>query len=447
MAGFVDEAQLHAKAGDGGNGCVSFRREAHVPRGGPDGGDGGDGGDVWLVADTNVSSLLAFKDHPHRRGEKGVAGRGKKQHGRNGRGETVIVPVGTIVKNAEGETIADLSEPGSRWRAARGGEGGRGNARFLANKRRAPSFAELGELGEERWWNLELKLLADVALVGFPNVGKSTLISRISAARPRIADYPFTTLEPNLGVVRGDDWDYVVADIPGLIEGAGHGKGLGFDFLRHIERARVLCVLIDLSPTAGHTPAEQLAILLGELGTYRPELVERPRVVIGSKADLATDEVLGQFRELARFDGPEGDGPESDGLSDASGVASIGPRAPLCVSAVTGDGLAELVGRLATMVDAARIQQPTIGDVGFVVHRPLVEDVGIEHHDDGTWEVTGRSAARAVALVNRSAPDAVDYIQDRLRGLGVDRALLKAGAKEGDTVLIDDFAFDYLEDG
>lgn len=417
MATFVDEAQLHAKAGDGGNGCVSFRREAHVPRGGPDGGDGGDGGDVWLVVDHNVSSLLAFKDHPYRRATKGVTGRGKKQHGRNGTDEIVPVPIGTIVKNGHGEIVADLSESGGRWRAARGGDGGRGSARFLANKRRAPGFAELGEPGEEHWWNLELKLLADVALVGFPNVGKSTLISRISAAKPRIADYPFTTLEPNLGVVRGDTWDYVVADIPGLIEGAGQGRGLGFDFLRHIERARVLCVLLDLSPTAMHPPADQGRILLEELATYRPELLERPRLIVGSKADLA-----------------------DDGADEDRGEVA------LTISSVTGEGLDELIGRLAQMVEAARIDNPTVGETGFVVHRPLTEDVGVERDDEGTWIVTGRSATRAVSLVNRGAPDAVAYIQDRLQGLGVNRALARAGATQGDSVLIDDFAFDYHED-
>jgi GTP-binding protein len=358
----------------------------------------------------------------------------------NGADEIVAVPVGTIVKNSGGETIADLSEPGTRWRAARGGDGGRGSARFLANKRRAPSFAELGEVGEEHWWNLELKLLADVALVGFPNVGKSTLISRISAAKPRIADYPFTTLEPNLGVVRSDDWDYIVADIPGLIEGAGHGKGLGFDFLRHIERARVLCVLIDLSPTAGHTPAAQLEILLDELRAYRPELLERPRLLVGSKGDLADEQTRVDFDDLADRAAASGTTGQRDPVPDPV------VDAPLVISAVTGHGLDRLVGRLAAMVEAARIENPTVGDVGFVVHRPLVEDVGVEHLDDGTWVITGRSAARAVALVNRSSPDAVAYIQDRLRGLGVNRALVKAGAKEGDTVVIDDFAFDYHED-
>ncbi|HUO47783.1 MAG TPA: GTPase ObgE, partial [Acidimicrobiales bacterium] len=242
MSGFVDECQLNVRGGDGGAGCVSTRREAHVPKGGPDGGDGGDGGDVWLVADRNVASLLAFRDHPHRRAGSGTHGQGKKRHGRRGDDLEVPVPEGTEVRDGDGHLVADLVRAGDRWRAAAGGRGGRGNARFLSNRRRAPSFAEQGEPGEERWLRLELKLMADVALVGFPNVGKSTLISRISAAKPKIADYPFTTLEPNLGVVSTGETEFVVADVPGLIEGASEGRGLGHRFLRHVERARVLVV-------------------------------------------------------------------------------------------------------------------------------------------------------------------------------------------------------------
>src|SRR5205823_14209362 len=284
MSGFVDEAQLHAKAGDGGAGAVSFRREAHVARGGPDGGDGGDGGDVWVVADRNTSSLLGFKDHPHRRATNGGHGQGKGRHGRRGEDVVVPVPEGTVVRDLDGTVVADLVLDGDRWLAAKGGQGGRGNARFLSNRRRAPSFAEQGEVGEERWLDLELKLMADVALVGFPNAGKSTLISVISAATPKIADYPFTTLEPHLGVVRYDEHDFVVADIPGLIEGASEGRGLGHQFLRHIERARVLLVLLDLAPADARPPAEQCDVLLRELGRYRPELLERPRMVVGTKA-------------------------------------------------------------------------------------------------------------------------------------------------------------------
>src|SRR4051812_8313569 len=272
MSGFVDECGLHVKGGDGGAGAVAFRREAHVPKGGPDGGDGGRGGDVWLVADRNVASLLGFRDHPHRRAGDGTHGSGKKKHGAGADDLIVPVPEGTTIKDQDGMVLADLVHEGDRWLAAAGGVGGRGNARFLSNRRRAPSFAEQGELGEEGWLRLELKLLADVALVGFPSVGKSTLIAAISAAKPKIADYPFTTLEPNLGVVRYDDAEYVVADLPGLIEGASEGRGLGDRFLRHVERAHVLCVLVDLAwETNGlPEPATQSAVLRRELAAYRP---------------------------------------------------------------------------------------------------------------------------------------------------------------------------------
>ncbi|MGI8940233.1 MAG: GTPase ObgE [Iamia sp.] len=429
MSVFVDRAQLHAKAGDGGAGAVSVRREAHVPRGGPDGGDGGAGGSVWLVADHNVASLLAFRDHPHRRAESGSHGQGKKRHGHAGTDLEVAVPPGTTVRTAEGEVLADLVTSGDRWAAARGGQGGRGNARFLSNRRRAPTFAEQGEVGEERWLEMELKLMADVALVGFPNVGKSTLISRISAAKPRIADYPFTTLEPNLGVVRVEEGrELVVADIPGLIEGASEGRGLGHEFLRHIERARVLAVLVDLSPLAPHPPAEQERILLAELEAYRPDMVTRPRVVVGSRADMA--------------DGS----PDVSALPDGIGDPEEAPEdlAPHIISSVTGDGLDGLVGRLATLVDGARHEEPRTD--GFVVHRPAPAGISVARDDDGALRVHGRPAERAVALSDVSSPDAQAYVRDRLDKLGVTKALVKAGAKEGDEVRIGAFSFDYLPD-
>ena len=296
MSQFVDECGLHVKGGDGGAGSVSFRREAHVPFGGPDGGDGGTGGSVWLVVDRNVSSLIAFKDHPHRAAKNGTHGQGQRKHGRGSDDIVVPVPEGTVVRDQRGTVLADLLHPGDRWLAAEGGRGGRGNARFLSNRRRAPAFAEQGEVGEERWLRLELKLMADVALVGFPSVGKSTLISTISAAKPKIADYPFTTLEPNLGVVRLDDeTEFVVADLPGLIE----GRGLGHQFLRHVERARVLVLLLDLSPLSEHSSSEQERILLKELGDYQPELLQRPRIVVGSRADLAEPDVAFEGHRIA----------------------------------------------------------------------------------------------------------------------------------------------------
>jgi GTP-binding protein len=412
VSGFVDESGLHVKGGDGGAGAVAFRREAHVPKGGPDGGDGGKGGDVWLVADRNVASLLGFRDHPHRRGGDGTHGQGKKRHGSRGADLSVAVPEGTVVFDQAGVVVADLVHEGDRWLAAAGGRGGRGNARFLSNRRRAPSFAEQGEPGEERWLRLELKLMADVALVGFPNVGKSTLISRISAAKPKIADYPFTTLEPNLGVVRLDDgFELVVADIPGLIEGASEGRGLGHRFLRHVERARVLVVLLDLATVAEASPAEQERVLRAELGQYRPELLERASIVVGSRADLAGAD--------SAFDG-------------------------LRVSAVTGEGLPVLVGRMADAVRAARASTPA--PEAFVVHRPVAEGFRIERLDSGGFRVVGRQAERAVALSDLTNPEAMDYAQRRLKSLGVDRALARAGAQAGDQVHIGGLTFEYEPD-
>lgn len=428
MSGFIDECQLNVRGGDGGAGCVSFRREAHVDKGGPDGGDGGRGGDVWLVADRNVASLLAFKDHPHRRARNGVHGSGKKRHGAGADDLMVFVPEGTVVHDRDGSVLADLVSHGDRWMAASGGRGGKGNARFLSNSRRAPSFAEQGEVGEERWLNLELKLMADVALVGFPNVGKSTLISRISAARPKIADYPFTTLEPNLGVVRlGDGTEYVVADIPGLIEGASEGRGLGHRFLRHIERARVLVLLVDLAGgldgTTSATPAEQVRVLLHELGSYRPELLDRPRIIVGSRADLVAE--AGQV--------------EIDNLR-----ADDGLQLDLRISAVTGAGLDRLTGRLAEEVGRARAVEPESD--GFVVHRPVADGIRIEREDDGGFRVVGRQAERAVALSDLTNMEALDYAHARLRRLGVDKALARAGAREGDLVHIGRLTFQYEEE-
>ena len=338
MAGFVDEAQLHVKAGDGGAGAVAFRREAHVDRGGPDGGDGGHGGSVWLVATTNQSSLLAFRDHPHRRGGDGGHGGGKKKHGARGADLEVPVPVGTRARAADGSLLVDLVHAGDKWLAGEGGRGGRGNASFLSNRRRAPSFAEQGEKGHEQWYDLELALVADVALVGFPNVGKSTLISRISAATPKIADYPFTTLEPHLGVVRGDHGaDFTVADIPGLVEGAAEGKGLGHQFLRHITRARVLVIMVELDPVTGIDPARQQRVLLDELRRYQPGLIERPRLVVGTKVDVlagGTDgaetenEHLGRDRPGDRSAGGEARRPGGGGPGGRAGRRGHGGHPP-----------------------------------------------------------------------------------------------------------------------
>ena len=425
VSNFVDECGLNVKGGNGGAGCVAFRREAHVAMGGPDGGDGGDGGDIWLVADRNTASLIAFRDHPHRKATSGAHGSGKKRHGARGEDLQVFVPVGTQIIDYDGVLLADLVNEGDRWLAAAGGQGGKGNARFLSNKRRAPGFAEQGEVGEERWLRLELKLMADVALVGFPNVGKSTLISRISAAKPKIADYPFTTLEPNLGVVRLDAdrsadgsgaraFEMVVADIPGLIEGAAEGRGLGHQFLRHIERARVLLLLLDRSTMNEMTPAEQEAVLLTELGDYQPGLLDRPRLAVGSRSDLA---VAGD--PVHEFDG-------------------------LNVSAVTGEGIPQLLGALRGLVESVRAEEEA--PEAFATLRPIAEGVRITRNDDASFEVHGRDARRAVALSDLTNPEAFDVARERLGRLGVDRALARAGARSGDVVHIAGFSFEYASD-
>jgi GTP-binding protein len=418
MAEFVDTAQLHVKAGDGGAGSVSFRREAHVSMGGPDGGDGGNGGDVWVVADRNQASLLGFRDHPFRRAENGQHGKGKKRHGARGAGIEVAVPVGTVISDLDGTPVCDLPNDGDRWLAAAGGSGGMGNARFLSNRRRAPAFAEQGMHGDEHWFNLELKLVADVALVGFPNVGKSTLIASVSAAKPKIADYPFTTLIPNLGVVRvggsSDRTEFVMADIPGLIEGAAEGRGLGHQFLRHIERARVLCILLDLAPSSGVLPEAQLAVLLDELGRYEPALLDRPRLVVGSRSDLA---------EETRAEGCDFE-----------------------ISSMTRQGLDELVGRLAAMVSVARAGEAEVERHEITIHRPAEELVHIERADDGAFVVVGKAAERAVRFNDLEDDGALDEAIRRLEKLGVDRMLGRAGIREGDLVVVGELEFTWWRD-
>jgi len=322
MAKFIDRAKIFVQGGHGGNGCVAFRREKFVPKGGPSGGSGGKGGDVVLVADRNVHTLLDFKYKRHYRAERGRHGEGNKRSGRSGKDLIVKVPVGTVVKDTEtGEVIGDLTEHGQRLVVARGGRGGRGNAEFATPTRRAPDFAEPGEPGEERWIELELKLLADVGLVGFPNAGKSTFLSRISAAKPEIADYPFTTLRPILGVTKVGDHSFVVADIPGLIEGAHSGKGLGHEFLRHIERTKLLLHLIDLTDQT-RTPQEAFEAINRELELYSPELSKKPQIVVGTKIDALTDRSV--LSELKNY-------------FEEKGYPFF------AVSAVTGEGMDELM--------------------------------------------------------------------------------------------------------
>ena len=413
MSSFVDECGINVCAGDGGAGVVSFRREAHVSRGGPDGGDGGDGGNIWFEADHNVASLLAFRDHPHRRAKNGTHGSGGKRHGKASEELIVKVPEGTTIYELEGEQVlADLAQDGDRWLAARGGRGGRGNARFLSNKRRAPTFAEQGEEGEEKWLRMELRLLADVALVGFPNSGKSTFISKISAAKPRIADYPFTTLEPNLGVVQTPGVpEFTVADIPGLIEGASEGKGLGHQFLKHIERASILLILLDLSPTSEFSPERQKEVLENELSSYRPELLSRPRLVVGSRADMALEGV--------EFDDQK-------------------------VSSITGSGIKETLYQIAGLIEEVRANKPV--NPTRILHKPEPEGIKVDRVDDTHWEIRDRELIRVANLNDLSNPDALAYLQDRFKNMGVDRALNRARVKKGEIVKIGKLEFEYDED-
>src|SRR5437773_3822937 len=350
---FVDEVDIHVEAGSGGRGCVAFRREKFVPRGGPSGGDGGLGSSVFAVADPALNTHYPLRHQMSFRAERGEHGMGSNRHGRSGGDVVVPLPLGSVVRDAEtGEPIADLLAAGERVLLAKGGNGGWGNQHFATPARQAPKFAKPGLPGEERQLAIELKLLADVAIIGFPNAGKSTLISAISAAKPKIADYPFTTLVPNLGVVRTDDGEFVVADIPGLIEGASEGRGLGHQFLRHVERARVLVVLLDLASMEGRSPADQERILLDELGRHEPALLERPRLAIGTKVDVAGDDVV--------FEG-------------------------LRISAVTHEGLGPLLGAVSRLVDEARDSE---GEVeSFVVHRPAEEGFSVRREDDGAFRV------------------------------------------------------------
>jgi GTP-binding protein len=321
---FVDEIDIFVKGGDGGAGCVSFRREKYVPRGGPDGGDGGDGGSVWLEADPALTTLLDYHYRRHYHAERGQHGEGANRHGASGNDLVLRVPLGTAVTDRDtGEHLGDLTTPGQRILAIRGVRGGRGNARFATSTNRAPRRADLGRPGPERWLHLELKLLADVGVIGFPNAGKSTLVSRVSAAKPKIADYPFTTLTPTLGIVRVDDeCTFVIADLPGLIPGAAEGRGLGHQFLRHTERTRLLLHMIDLDPQTGRDPLDDLRAIDRELAAYAVELAERPQIVVANKVDLP--ETLTRYQAVERHCAAHG--------------------LPIhAISAATGAGLAELL--------------------------------------------------------------------------------------------------------
>ncbi|MBA2273693.1 MAG: GTPase ObgE [Actinobacteria bacterium] len=416
QGGFVDEVRIFVSGGAGGSGSAAFHHEPYKPKGGPDGGDGADGGSVTLRADRSVGTLLELRDHPHVKAAPGGAGRSKRRDGAHGKNRVVLVPPGTVVHDEDEVLIADLANPGDEIVAAAGGRGGRGNVRFTTSTRRAPSWAEKGEPGEERRLRLELRLLADVGLVGFPNAGKSTLISRISAARPKIAPYPFTTLAPNLGVVRAGEATFVVADIPGLVPGAHAGKGLGDRFLRHVRRAAVLVFLIDLA-AQDRDPLDDVVVLEAELAAFDPTLTGRPSLVIATKLDLGGDR-----------------------------IAQVERRWPdaLVISAVTGAGIDGLIIRLARAVAEARAEAPAA--VGYVRHVVREDPIRVIR-EDGGWRVSGRRAERAVQSTDMAHDEAVVRLQRRLISMGVERVLEDAGAVRGDEVRIAGQVFGFEPEG
>jgi GTP-binding protein len=423
-----DRARIYVQAGTGGNGCLSFRREAHVPKGGPDGGDGGRGGDVVLVCDDSLRDLERYRRPTRLKAGRGGHGQGSLRHGKDGESLELPVPPGTEVLVEADDTVLDLISPGSRAVVARGGPGGRGNKRFAGPTNQAPRFAERGLAGEESWLTLRLKLLADVGLVGLPNAGKSSLLARLTRAHPKVADYPFTTLEPVLGTLDVDDRQLVIADIPGLIEGASSGAGLGHDFLAHIERTRLLVHVVELAPLDSSDPYDNYALVERELELHDPRLAALPRVLALSKSDLV--DAAARERERERW-GRE-----------------LGPDIPVVVtSAVTGEGLPELTGELLRQVPVER------GEEGFArrtmklaahrVFRPAA-DRGwrVERVGERSFRVSGSGIERLVARYDLDNEDALAYLERRLRGIGVIDALQGEGFEAGDDVEIAGVAFE-----
>lgn len=421
---FYDRTKIYVKAGDGGSGAVSFRREKYVPLGGPNGGDGGRGGDIILEADEGLRTLVDFRYRRHYKGERGEHGQGKDRHGKGADDLILRIPAGTVIKDAESaEILGDLTKHGQRFTVACGGRGGKGNARFASNINKAPEVAEKGEPGEERWIVLELKLLADVGLVGFPNVGKSTLISRVSAARPKIADYHFTTLVPNLGVVDIDDFSFVMADIPGIIEGAHTGAGLGHEFLRHIERTRLLLHILDISGAEGRDPLEDFRVINRELKLYSPALAQRPMIVVPNKID-----VLSSGEKLTRL------------LNELKDEFEIFP-----ISAVTGEGIEKLLKRIVELLPGlAPLEFSASPDEHRIVEVRKEERFQLERQD-GIFIVKGKEAEKHASMAYLDTDDGIRRFQNILRAMGVEEALRDEGIKEGDKVMIGKLELEWSE--
>ncbi|GAA4582891.1 GTPase ObgE [Planotetraspora phitsanulokensis] len=428
MADFVDYVVLHAKAGDGGNGCASVHREKFKPLGGPDGGNGGRGGDVILEVDPNVSTLLEYHHRPHRHAGNGKQGMGSDRDGANGEDIVLPVPNGTVVKDARtGEVLVDLVGAGTRYVAAQGGFGGLGNAALANAKRKAPGFALLGEPGDGAEIALELKTIADVALVGFPNAGKSSLVASLSAARPKIADYPFTTLIPNLGVVTAGETVFTVADVPGLIPGASQGKGLGHEFLRHVERCSTIVHVLDCATIEpGRDPLTDFDVIEAELAAYG-ELQDRPRMVVLNKVDVPDG------RDLADIVRP---------LLEERGLRVFE------ISAATHEGLRPLTFAMGEMVARARAQAPVEEPTRLVIRPKQLGETGfaVRRVDENTFQVTGEKPERWIRQTDFTNDEAVGYLADRLERLGVEEALIEAGAQVGAEVVIGPMEGGYLFD-
>lgn len=429
-ATFVDECTVFIRGGDGGHGSVSFRREAHVPRGGPDGGDGGRGGDVVFIADEDTTSLLDLRRRPHRSAENGAHGAGNNRTGRDGEALTLRVPVGCQIYDADtNRLIADLTRHGYSFTAGHGGRGGRGNLSFANRFRRLPTFAERGEVVADRRLQLELKLIADVGLVGLPSAGKSSLIRKLSAATPRVESWPFTTLTPHLGVMRAGDApdgtpiDVVIADVPGLIAGAAEGRGLGVTFLRHIERCAVLVHVIDSAALeVNRDPLTDLLVVMHELSEHDPSLLKRPAIIALNKSDVPDGHDIAVM--------------STEALNEAF------PDLPvLTVSALTGDGVDRLRFRLGELVYADRKQRERRDDEDdltetTIMLAPVGEDFTVEQVAVGSFLVRGRRVERWVQMLPIEDRGAARYLQGRLRRAGVERALIEAGARDGDDVQI-----------
>ncbi len=433
MSLFIDEVEIFLKAGDGGNGAVTFRREKHVPRGGPSGGDGGRGGSIVLETDPNLSTLLEFRPNKHYKADRGGDGMTGNMSGKNGADLILKVPVGTQVFEAEsGELLVDLARFPQKEIIFSGGRGGRGNSQFVSSVHQAPKYSEMGEPAEEKRIRLELKLLADVGLLGFPNVGKSTLLARVSAAKPKIADYPFTTLVPNLGVVRVDESkNFVMADIPGVIENAHQGAGLGIQFLKHLERTRLLVHLVDVSGMTGRDPLEDYQIINRELAQFSDDLAKLPQVIVLSRTDIIADrEQLQPYIEYFEKEGQK-----------------VFP-----ISSVTGENVEALVyylyDRLLEIPRVAASMPEGSGPVRITA-RTTDDDpknYAINRVDDGTLVVAGRGIERMVSMTDMTNEHAVTRLQRRMERLGLFRKLKAFGAEEGDTVRIRDVEFDYIDE-